>query len=235
MCACLSSCTKNFLALFRKVCIEKGTFKVLVLNSDAVLCLSVVWWNGSINEKNIRFISWLQIEQKVSLESLTKLKMAFEVWWIKYFHIVCNIFALQKNWHGCLFRQEFEKAGTRFLDLRHFRLVIKKCLGLRAIVSPSAITAEWWYHCHKVIFFYVYANENSILVNMTKHFGLYLLSHSLDPLTPLKMPQNDAQIRELFMKIDYSGRGSIGWVWILQNYLYTSHISLNSQRRDIFT
>ncbi|KAK2831691.1 hypothetical protein Q7C36_016777 [Tachysurus vachellii] len=73
-------------------------------------------------------ISRFKIEQKVSLESLTKLKMAFE---------------------------EFEKAGTRFLDLRNFRLVIKKCLGLRAI--------------------------------------------------------NDAQIRELFMKIDYSGRGSIGW------------------------
>ncbi|XP_058269068.1 WD repeat-containing protein on Y chromosome [Hemibagrus wyckioides] len=73
-------------------------------------------------------ISKFKIEQKVSLESLTKLKLAFE---------------------------EFEKAGTRFLDLPHFRLVIKKCLGLRAI--------------------------------------------------------NDAQIHELFMKIDYSGRSSIGW------------------------
>ncbi|KAF7700317.1 hypothetical protein HF521_003275 [Silurus meridionalis] len=73
-------------------------------------------------------ISKFKIEQKVSLESLTKLKLAFE---------------------------EFENAGTRFLDLPHFCHVLKKCLGLPAI--------------------------------------------------------NDAQIRELFMKIDYSGRNSIGW------------------------
>ncbi|KAM9468399.1 cilia- and flagella-associated protein 337 [Clarias gariepinus] len=74
------------------------------------------------------YISKFKIEQRVSIESLTKLKQAFE---------------------------EFEKAGTRFLDLSHFRLVVKKCLGLCAI--------------------------------------------------------NDAQIRELFMKIDYSGRNWIGW------------------------
>ncbi|XP_066517202.1 cilia- and flagella-associated protein 337 isoform X2 [Hoplias malabaricus] len=69
-----------------------------------------------------------KIEQRVSLESLTKLKQAFE---------------------------DFEKAGTRSLSLPQFRLIIKKCLGFRDI--------------------------------------------------------NDAQIHELFMKIDYSGQGSIEW------------------------
>ncbi|XP_072548045.1 cilia- and flagella-associated protein 337 [Salminus brasiliensis] len=73
-------------------------------------------------------LSKLKIEQKVSLESLTKLKLAFE---------------------------DFEKAGTRSLGLPQFRLTIKKCLGLRDI--------------------------------------------------------SDTQIRELFMKIDYSGQGSVEW------------------------
>ncbi|XP_036453237.1 WD repeat-containing protein on Y chromosome [Colossoma macropomum] len=81
---------------------------------------------------NIRYptssLSKLKIEQRVSLEHLKKLKQAFE---------------------------DFEKAGTRSLGLPQFRLIIRKCLGLRDI--------------------------------------------------------SDAQIHELFMKIDYSGQGSVEW------------------------
>ncbi|XP_062873393.1 WD repeat-containing protein 64 [Trichomycterus rosablanca] len=73
-------------------------------------------------------VSNLKLEQKVSLEDLTKLKSAFE---------------------------EFENDGIRSLDFPQFSLIIKKCLGLRSI--------------------------------------------------------NDAQIHQLFMKIDYSGQGSIEW------------------------
>ncbi|XP_022524525.2 WD repeat-containing protein on Y chromosome isoform X1 [Astyanax mexicanus] len=73
-------------------------------------------------------LSKLKIEQRVSLENLTKLKLAFE---------------------------DYEKAGTRSLDLPRFRQTIRRCLGLRDIT--------------------------------------------------------DAQIRELFMKIDYSGQGSVEW------------------------
>ncbi|KAL6471410.1 hypothetical protein MHYP_G00200600 [Metynnis hypsauchen] len=73
-------------------------------------------------------LSKLKIEQRVSLENLKKLKQAFE---------------------------DFEKAGTRSLGLSQFRLIIRKCLGLRDI--------------------------------------------------------SDAQIHELFMKIDYSGQGSVEW------------------------
>ncbi|KAL7849096.1 hypothetical protein SRHO_G00207190 [Serrasalmus rhombeus] len=83
-------------------------------------------------QHNIRYpassLSKLKIEQRVSLENLKKLKEAFE---------------------------DFEKAGTRSLGLPQFRLIIRKCLGLRDI--------------------------------------------------------SDAQIHELFMKIDYSGQGSVEW------------------------
>ncbi|XP_037402683.1 WD repeat-containing protein on Y chromosome [Pygocentrus nattereri] len=83
-------------------------------------------------QHNIRYpassLSKLKIEQRVSLENLKKLKQAFE---------------------------DFEKAGTRSLGLPQFRLIIRKCLGLRDI--------------------------------------------------------SDAQIHELFMKIDYSGQGSVEW------------------------
>lgn len=140
--------------------------------------------------KYFLFISLLQIEQKVSLESLIRLKLAFEVSWVKYHHTVCNHFALQWKWPKCLFGQEFEKAGTRFLDLPHFRLVIKKCLGLRAIVSHSASTAERWYYPYWVMFFLecfvVYADNNSIIFHVTRPFLLYLLSHSLLPSDPFQ-------------------------------------------------
>ncbi|KAM9442922.1 uncharacterized protein ACWYII_014685 [Salvelinus alpinus] len=75
-----------------------------------------------------RSLSKLKIEQRVSLESLTKLKLAFE---------------------------EFEMGGLRSLDVFNFGLIVKKCLGLHNI--------------------------------------------------------NNAQIQELFMKIDYSGQGRIEW------------------------
>ncbi|CAB1347456.1 unnamed protein product, partial [Coregonus sp. 'balchen'] len=77
--------------------------------------------------KRSEFINWL-IEQRVSLESLKKLKLAFE---------------------------EFEMGGLRSLDVFNFGLIVKKCLDLHNI--------------------------------------------------------NNAQIQELFMKIDYSGQGRIEW------------------------
>ncbi|KAK6297094.1 hypothetical protein J4Q44_G00332360 [Coregonus suidteri] len=75
-----------------------------------------------------RSFSKLKIEQRVSLESLKKLKLAFE---------------------------EFEMGGLRSLDVFNFGLIVKKCLDLHNI--------------------------------------------------------NNAQIQELFMKIDYSGQGRIEW------------------------
>ncbi|KAM4627617.1 cilia- and flagella-associated protein 337 [Polymixia lowei] len=79
------------------------------------------------NLKRSEFINWL-IDQKVSLDNLQKLKLAFE---------------------------EFETGGVRSLDEKKFGLIVKKCLGL----------------------------SNT----------------------------NNAQIQELFMKIDYSGQGKIAW------------------------
>ncbi|KAM6960527.1 cilia- and flagella-associated protein 337 [Aplochiton taeniatus] len=70
----------------------------------------------------------LKIEQKVSLENLLKIKVAFE---------------------------EFEMGGLRSLDQMNFGFIVKKCLGLKNT--------------------------------------------------------NDAQIQELFVKIDYSNRGRIVW------------------------
>ncbi|KAK1786459.1 hypothetical protein P4O66_018145 [Electrophorus voltai] len=81
-----------------------------------------------IRVPNACTLAKLKIEQRVSLENLSKLKSAFE---------------------------DFEKAGTRSVDLPQFSLIIKKCLGL---------------------------HDNC-----------------------------NAQIQELFMKIDYSGRGCIEW------------------------
>ncbi|XP_036392841.1 WD repeat-containing protein on Y chromosome [Megalops cyprinoides] len=53
-----------------------------------------------------RSLRKLQIDQKVSLENLAKLKLAFE---------------------------EFEKGGIRSLDMANFKQIVKKCLGLRDV------------------------------------------------------------------------------------------------------
>lgn len=54
---------------------------------------------------------------------------------------------------------------------------------------------------------------------------LSVVSLSLFPL----FSQNDAQIQELFMKIDYSGQGSIEWVRITDYIRVTDVAALNQQ------
>lgn len=39
------------------------------------------------------------------------------------------------------------------------------------------------------------------------------------------MSQKNAQIQQLFMKIDYTGDGKIEWVWIIQKFPFKSQTS----------